>query len=103
MNLTLRALKTVAILSALMTVAALFMYRPRSENTPRAEAGHVKGGAATIQYAVAHDTSRPLNCLSDPDEEGDGERGETEQQNPSAPVAPPVITTPTGAAKVEQR
>jgi len=104
MNLALQTLKAVATVSVLVSVVAFAVYHSRSENTAGAETKRAKGGAATVQYAAAHDISRPLSSLSSPGEEADGESVETERrQNPAAPIIPPVITSPPGAAKVEQR
>src|SRR5262245_49794203 len=59
---------------------------------------------ATAHQAVKHDISQPLGIplqalAADPD----GEDEETVQQNPAAPIMPPVMTSPPGAATVEQK
>src|SRR2546427_1423171 len=102
MNLTLKALKAVATAIALATVFFAFaVYRPRSGVNVGAETNHVTNGAVTIHSAAKHDTSQPLGSLVASGKETDGE--ETEQQPPPAPITPPVMTSPPGAEKVEQK
>ncbi|MEW6206718.1 MAG: hypothetical protein AB1631_00020 [Acidobacteriota bacterium] len=122
MNLTLRAIKAVAIVAAVFL--ALAMHGPRAGKNIDTKTDHIKSGA--VQPALARDISRPLWSLADSDGETngganhssdsvrhsllavplrmpDGEGGETEQQSPAAPITPPVITIPAGAEKVEQK
>ena len=88
-----------AAILALGCALVLFAFtsnRARSiENVRRA-----KSGALTVRQAVAHDLSRPLRELAATRKEFGNEAA---WQNPAPPVAMPVITSPPGAAKVEQR
>ncbi len=102
MNLTLQTLKAVATAIALATVFFAFaVYHPPSGGNVGAESSH--GGTVTIHSAAKYDLSRPLGALATSGKETDGERDETEQQPPPAPITPPVITSPPGAEKVEQK
>src|SRR5262249_21236484 len=103
MNLTSQSLKAVAIVVAIVAVVAFSVRLSRSGNNPGAEIRRQEGGAVTVQSSVSHDVSRPRISLSNPGEEEDGMCGEPEQQTPSAPIRPQVITPPPGAAKVEQQ
>jgi len=132
MNPTLQSLKTVAIAVAPVTIFFAFAaYQLCSEVDVSLGTSQVKGGTVTMRSAVAHDISRPLVALADFDKEplGDasqslafalrssqfeapshalapnpeGEHSETEQQGSAAPITPPVMTSPPGAAAVEQR
>src|ERR1051325_3200773 len=102
MNLTLNARTAVATAIALATVFfASAVYRPRSGANASAETNHGANGAVTIYSDAKHDLSQSLKSLAVSVKEADGE--ETEQQPPAAPIKPPVITTPPGAEKVEQK
>lgn len=99
MNLTFQVLKTVFIGAVLVLIAAFATYRPIATNKAASLPEH-KNGELTIQAAVAHDTSLPLSVLAaSSDEEIEAD---PKQQAPAA-IVPPVITTPSGAEKVEQR
>ncbi len=99
MNLTFQVLKTVFIAAVLVLIAAFATYRPVATNKAASLPEH-KNGELTVQAAVAHDTSLPLSVLAASSEEKIV--AEPEQQAP-APIVAPVITTPSGAEKVEQR
>ncbi len=90
-------------------------------DSPRSEVSDT----VTVHPAVKHDISQPLAAVTKSSGEErqsgethpsvfqipsqalatdpDGERDETAQQNPAAPITPPVMTSPAGAAKVEQK
>lgn len=104
MNSTLRGLKAPAIAAILATLVLCAVYYLQFEKKGRREIDRDQDSVATVTPAVAHDKSRPLSSRSEPDEdEGEDEEREKEQQNSAAPITPPVITTPPGAAVVEQR
>lgn len=92
-------LKTVFIVSALVMSAAAIAHRPIARSNV-APLPNLPNGQLTVHSAVAHDTSLPLAQLAALSEAATRERDL--QQNP-APIVPPVITTPPGAEKVEQR
>src|SRR5262249_55406574 len=105
MKLTLKALGAVAFATVLVAVV-ITAYRPRAGKNKIAEIDKAESGQVTVDTDVAHDVSKPLNSLSAPDEkdeEDEAEREEAGRQNPPAPIKPPVITSPPGAAKVEQQ
>lgn len=62
-------------------------------------------GAVDVHQPIARDTSRALPELVADDEPAEGKRDPTPQLNPApaAPIVPPVITSPPGAAAVEQK
>lgn len=97
MNLTFQVLKTVSIAAAGVMIVAFAAYRPVTTN--KAASLPNKNGELTVHAAMAHDTSLPLSTLMTSSETTDTA---PEQQTP-APIVPPVITTPPGAEKVEQR
>lgn len=99
MNSTMQALKAVATIMAIaVVVPASHDSRSRSVYKPK------RTNTVTMHQPVAHDTSPALPELG-ADEPIEGERGPSAQQNPApaAPIVPPVITSPPGAAAVEQR
>ncbi|HEX9002270.1 MAG TPA: hypothetical protein VGB07_20345 [Blastocatellia bacterium] len=98
MNLTFQVLKTVATASVVVMIAAIAAYRPSATNKAASLPNH-KNGELTVHSAVAHDTSLPLSELAASTEETNTEP----EQQTSAPIVPPVISTPPGAEKVEQR
>ncbi len=105
MNSILQALKVVATTMAIAVVVLAFA-NPRSRSAP----SHKRGGTVTVHQAVARDISRPLPELVSgrivTKEAIERKSGETVQQNPpapAAPIVPPVITSPPGAAVVEQK
>ena len=98
MNLTFQVFKTVFTAAAFVMVAAALTYRPVATNNAAPLPKH-KNGELTVHTAVAHDTSLPLSELAASAEES---AAEEEQQN-AAPIVPPVISTPAGSEKVEQR
>lgn len=102
MKLHALTLKAFTFLFGIVAVIAFGARDWRFGVNPGAKARHEKDGAIIIRDAAAHDVSGPLNRQPAPEEE-DSEREETEQQNTAAPITPPVITTPTGSAKVEQQ
>src|SRR5262245_53726325 len=107
----LRSLMPFAMLLALATISTI----------PTAYGGtntrRVKGRRVTVRPAVAHDISRPLGSLVESNRAVHGlvladasgalasnaELGERGNQSPPAPITPPVITSPPGAAAVEQK
>jgi hypothetical protein len=100
MNSILEALKVVAT-----TMAIAVVVLASSNSRPRSAPSHKRNGAVTVHEAVARDVSQPLpeSILSD---EADGVKTpEIVQQNPApaAPIVPPVILSPPGAAIVEQK
>src|SRR5262245_21530472 len=94
--------QTLKVATAAIALATVFaVCQPHSGADTRLEIGHPKGGDVTVRLAVARDISRPLGSLTASGEEMN--RSEMEQQNSAAPITPPVITSPPGAAAVEQK
>jgi hypothetical protein len=117
MNLTLPATKAVLPAIALAAIFFAFtLYRPHSAEQGGVKNDHVKPGAVMVHPAAKHDVSQPLALLAASEESRvrSSEFGvppyalapdysETAQQNPAATITPPVITSPAGAAAVEQK
>ncbi len=98
-NSILQALKVVAATTAIAVVVVAFHDSgSRSAHSPK------RAGAVDVHQPVARDTSRALPELV-AGEPIEVERGPSAQQNPApaAPIVPPVITSPPGAAAVEQK
>ena len=100
MNFTLRTLKVIAT-TMVIAIVVLASSNPRSRFAP----SYKRRGTVTVHQSVARDISQPLPELVARGEATEGKNGETVQQNPppAAPIVPPVITSPAGAARVEQK
>ncbi|HXU39821.1 MAG TPA: hypothetical protein VN937_25940 [Blastocatellia bacterium] len=100
MNSLLQALKVVATTMAIAVVVAASS-DSRSHSAPR----HKRGVTVTVRRAAAHDISRSLPELVGAGDYVESLSAEMTHQNPTpaAPIVPPVITSPPGAAAVEQR
>lgn len=100
MNSILQAFKVVAT-AITITVAALAVSNPRSASTQNPK----RTGTVDVHQPVNRDTLLTLPDLDAGDQPIEGEPGPTAQQNPApaAPIVPPVITSPPGAAAVEQK
>lgn len=132
MKLALQSLKSVATAIILATVFFAFaVYGQHARGNHGKKTRHVKKGSITNRCAVAHDLSRPLWALADADKDvfsrtgqpptiapyishltipsqslagnQNDESNETLKQNSAAPITLPVMTSPKGAAAVEQR
>ena len=84
------------VLSVACTLPAFAIYRMHSAKNAAQE---FRAGKVTLNQAVAHDASRPLRLM--PGEPAD-DPGEIQQRSSPTPT-PPTMTSPPGAAVVEQR
>ena len=98
MKISSKVFKTFAIVIAIPIVFA-FALGEHSEKKTGTEIGQKKEAGVTVQLAVAHDVSQPLDSVIHLDKSND-QRFENEQQT-QAPA--PVITTPAGSEKIEQK
>lgn len=106
MSTLLRAIKAlsgaVALLAVFFAVAA-HGQRPEKADSKTADG---KSAVTTSHRASAQDLSPALRSMAASEKETAGrgeEGGQTAVQNANQPVTPPVITSPAGAAAVEQR
>lgn len=96
-----RVFKTVIVVTLFFVLCVALVasgaFRRADEPTE-----HVTNRDMTVvRPAIAYSTSLPLNALAADGE--DDERGELSEQNNTTAITPPVITTPSGAEKTEQR
>lgn len=100
MKLHVQPFQALTVAIALMTTGAVAVHYLRAGTNVSAMVSNESTESPKIRNAVFHDTSLPLRSLADSNKSAPDER--LEQQN-SAPIIPPVITTPPGSAKIEQR
>jgi hypothetical protein len=127
--MALRAFKVVLTAIILMMLFFTFAaYGQHSKKKTGRKTRFLKGSVITNNPAVAHDRSRPLRSMAAANKETASQRDHTfvfpgsqpslpsealashqsdededeDEQNSTAPITPPVITSPAGAAAVEQ-
>src|SRR2546421_4432123 len=104
MNLSRHAFKAAATSAAL---AIVIVSSPTSRSSASVRVGVRPGHkrTRTITRSTARDVSQPLLKMIVRGEAVEHNDGEIAQQSspPAAPILPPVITTPPGSEKVEQK
>ena len=94
-------LQRVRVIATMMAIAGVFVANPQ----PHPVSGQQTRHMTTVHRAVGRDISQPLPEQIGTEEAVQHERAYMIQQNPApaAPIVAPVITSPPGAAIVEQK
>ena len=96
-----RVFKTVIVITLLFVLCVAVVASGAFRSADKTKAPIPNHDITVVRPAIAHSTSLPLYALAADSE--DDERGEFSEQNNAATIPPPVITTPSGAEKTEQR